>query len=105
MGVVRARRVADDDAFRLRRAPDAQPDRAVAADVARLYRPAAWHVAGARHGGLRQRRELSDGLARRPVRAPASARARRRLLVAAHPPLRSAPRPPAAARLPPPPPP
>src|SRR3546814_18562590 len=74
MGVVRARRVADDDAFRLRRAPDAQPDRAVAADVARLYRPAAWHDAMARHGGLRQRRELSAWLARPRVRAPASAR-------------------------------
>src|SRR3546814_9491630 len=56
----------DDDAFRLRRPPDAQPRRAGAPDLARLLRPATRHVAGTRHGGVRERRELSDGLARRP---------------------------------------
>src|SRR3546814_680011 len=72
----------DDDAFRLRRPPDAQPRRAGAPDLARLLRPATRHVAGTRHGGVRERRELSDGLARRPVWTPPDPCPWRRLLVA-----------------------
>src|SRR3546814_11294898 len=72
LGLVRPRRSVDDDAFRLRRPPDAQPRRAGAPDLARLLRPATRHVAGTRHGGVRERRELSDGLARRAVWTPGS---------------------------------